>query len=379
MTGTQQRARIPGLDGWRGIAVALVLLWHGAFTTQQADPFWVILVWSVPNGEVGVRIFFCLSGFLITHLLLQEESSYGKVSLANFFLRRALRILPVYLLYVATVAFSNAWLDWGLSLKNFITPLTMTTGLWLRRYNDEVFGHFWSLTVEEIFYLFWPFAFVLLPRVWRIVVVGSAILLLPLARMLSLGTVWEFYLMGFAVARCVDYLFMGCLAALIFQTAGQKPASNKTWKIILLPWIGLLCFAVGWVGQTHGANLGWSSVGWSRFVAGPGVTLMATGITLLILFTALRPESRLTKILETPALARLGTISYGAYVWQQLILLNPHLRTETWWYQFPANILITIAIAHLSYHFFEKRFLCLKEKFAKPTLAQMTLRRSRGT
>ena len=101
---------------------------------------------------------------------------------------------------------------------------------------------------------------------------------------------------------------------------------------------------------------------------------MAAGITLLIFFTALRPESRLTKILETPPFVRLGAISYGAYVWQQLILLNPHLKTEAWWYQFPANILITLAMAHVSYHFFEKRFLGLKENFAKPPLAQIKLR-----
>lgn len=361
------KGRIAGLDGWRGLAIALVLLSHGTFNETIADPVWTGFFNSLPRGEDGVRIFFCLSGFLITRLLLREEEQNGVISLRNFYIRRALRILPVYFAYVLAVAGLNWWLHWGMTWQNFITPSTFSTGFWLRRHNTWVFEHFWSLAVEEVFYLGWPFALALLPRSSRLPLAALLLVSFPIARTLCVGNDGAFWF-GFGIVMNLDYLMMGCLAALVYAPLraglehGPRVAS-------VLQWGGLALVSCAWLAVRHGGAWGWSEAGAQKYEVGPAVTFMAAGITLAIAMTAASPGSLLTRVLEWRPLAGLGRISYSVYIWQQVIL-NPSLGEAATWRRFPSNILLAIGAGWLSYHLFEKRFLLLKDRYHAVRLAK---------
>ncbi|MBV8782143.1 MAG: acyltransferase, partial [Phycisphaerae bacterium] len=149
--------RIESLDGLRALAIVLVLAFHmresGAFAHA-----WINAV--AAKGQFGVEIFFVLSGFLITMLLLREEQKHGRIDLKMFYIRRGFRILPpamTYLLVVAVLAIvgvSTASGDLATSalfVRNFFSWGSTDT------------GHFWTLAIEEQFYLLWPLALVVLP------------------------------------------------------------------------------------------------------------------------------------------------------------------------------------------------------------------------
>ncbi|MBQ9916415.1 MAG: acyltransferase [Microbacterium sp.] len=145
--------RFPGLDGLRALSILLVL------TSHMHDP-----VWSFFAGGFGVTIFFGISGFLITTLLLREEDRHGRVSLKNFYIRRVFRILPMYFLALALTIVLVLGLGLGEGGSNFLERLPL-----LATFNGEfagsgTFSHSWSLGIEEKFYIIWPLlAFGLLP------------------------------------------------------------------------------------------------------------------------------------------------------------------------------------------------------------------------
>ena len=148
---------IPGLDGLRALSIAAVVLAHASLTwsgtTDHAHPL-------ARLGSIGVDLFFVISGFLITWLLLREQRRNAVISLRAFYIRRAWRILPPYLVFLASLfAFSSIGLiqitsrDWGGALTYTVNFLPGTS--W-------PFGHLWSLSVEEHFYLFWPLLLIVL-------------------------------------------------------------------------------------------------------------------------------------------------------------------------------------------------------------------------
>ena len=222
--------QIPSLNGWRAVAILLVLLDHSVYTVgfpENKIPMWGWVV--LQQGNLGVRIFFVLSGFLITHLLLREvEKSRSReienqnsISLKNFFLRRCLRILPVYFTYLGVLALllqagvyfgevSSSWIGALTFTRNMVGPVASYT------------GHFWSLSVEEQFYLAWPVCLVIF-ALWRRPRVGYLLLLIPvilcpLVRMsgITVEKHGEFYGRVFgsnSILIYADSLAIGCLGA----------------------------------------------------------------------------------------------------------------------------------------------------------------------
>src|SRR6266516_2983488 len=142
--------RIPGLDGIRAVSIILVLFAHVA---DHISPY-------APYGGFGVESFFVLSGFLITYLLCSEENRHGLISLPSFYARRALRILPPALLFIAFASMLGLV---GLASVTSTEPLY--AAFFVRNLmpnGGQHLGHFWSLAIEEQFYLLWPLAFLLL-------------------------------------------------------------------------------------------------------------------------------------------------------------------------------------------------------------------------
>ena len=333
--------KIKGLDGLRGISVLLVIFSHAMIFDRLGwqDPAFRRFV----SAENGVSVFFVLSGFLITLLLLREQAQRGRVSLVNFYARRTLRIFPLYFLAITLVLLLDLGSVVSLRSCTYQYAYAYMFNFVPKACSFSAFSHFWSLAVEEHFYIIWPFVFLLGRRI------GMALLLVFIAA----SQIWGASLFGayaathsinrwtFPAAAPIAY---GCLAAY----ACTSPIVDKwlrkgTASPVLLT--GAICGIAGYV-----AGL-------------PRVCFLA-GVTLLILFVYFNQRSPMVRALEIRPLAYIGLISYGLYVWQGIFTGNGPYR------QFPSfppsielGLILTCIAAPLSYHFFEKPILRLKGRF----------------
>jgi len=340
---------LKGLNGLRAIAATIVLVGH---TLQRSG----IHILDAATSY-GVTIFFALSGFLITLLLLKEKEETNKISVTNFYIRRVLRIWPLYFFFI----FLTICLVYILSsqalplyrLKNyfFIIPnYSVAYGVSI----DQLF-HYWSLGVEEQFYLFWPllvsvFAFRFLPFA-----IVFTILFLSIKIIISStygGFSPEYSLIYLTRFSCMA---IGGIGAYLYKTNSKILNFVKMRIVIIIAW-GLLIST--WFNLFHLAS-----------VIDHEIASMAT-------FVIITDQISGSKILslESKMLNFLGKISFGIYVYHPLIIylvifyFNPSAYGS-------GNILygiislvvvagVTIFIAHLSYKYFENPFLRLKDKFA---------------
>lgn len=156
--------RIPSLDGLRAVSITMVILGHGLHAMPQNWPArWPLLFGVIANGGLGVSVFFVISGFLITSLLLKEEGQNGSISLRSFYVRRFFRIVPPFYAYLSCLLLLSVlgWISVGrgsfLAALCFVKDYNyLTTDWWT--------VHSWSLSIEEQFYLLWPAALALLKR-----------------------------------------------------------------------------------------------------------------------------------------------------------------------------------------------------------------------
>jgi peptidoglycan/LPS O-acetylase OafA/YrhL len=302
----EQSSHIDSLDGIRGIAVAMVLLHHaGLFETG----------WS------GVDLFFVLSGFLITSILRRsrEEPLYWR----RFYLKRATRILPPLVLGIVV-----AVLLWP--RQSFIGVLGYLFSLGnivdLTRFDIYPLDHLWSLSVEEHYYLLWPFAVLWLPRQtlkWLLAIVIAA---LPVSRFLFTYLVpghnpnLIYYLTPFRI----DGIALGSLLALLLE--------QSHWRELLGRWSAcgaVLAAAVYWglrkyLGPHHFFPWGHSAV-----FDGVGYWLVAVAAFFVIAYARLRPDTVATRVLRNPLLVSLGVISYGLYVYSRIFLIVLRARVPT--------------------------------------------------
>jgi peptidoglycan/LPS O-acetylase OafA/YrhL len=226
--------RIPALDGWRGIAIALVLFDH--LQAALAGGYW--RPW-MQTGQHGVTIFFVLSGFLITSKLV--EGPAGQVDFKSFYIRRFFRLMPVAWVYLAVL-----WLAGAISDEHWISGGEITSCIFFFR---NFFGpgrglyaaHFWSLSIEEQFYLIWPCLLLFAGRhASRWFAVGGA-LAIAVYREMHWAR-YEHQWLSFQTEVRADALLTGCLLALLLadpklQSAAQRWA-RIGWLPALAPWCG---------------------------------------------------------------------------------------------------------------------------------------------
>jgi peptidoglycan/LPS O-acetylase OafA/YrhL len=283
--------RIPTLDGWRGIAIMLVLLDHA----QVALMGGYLHPWT-QTGQHGVTLFFVLSGYLITTRLLQ-----GPIDLKRFYVRRFFRLLPVAWTYLGAV-----WLFSLLCAQpNFSSREIASYIFFFRNYlgqNASIYtGHFWSLSVEEQYYLVWP-ALLLLAGIRRArwVAAGGA-LAFAVFRFAS----WQAYDQQWICFRTevrADALLIGCLLALLLHAPALRAAALRASRFWALPSLAvfLACFA------------------WFHNLI-PFIESLA--IAGLIAASTLHPQSLFARPLGLRPVAWLGAVSYSVYVWQQFFFL----------------------------------------------------------
>ena len=352
-----QGSHIPGLDGVRAISILFVLAGHYGFG-------------RVVPGGLGVTIFFFVSGFLITTLLLREQQRTGGIDLRNFYIRRALRLTPemaAFVLIIAGVAWVQGYLirpvELIAALFYFTNYYHLTVGMC--GYDACAGWHMlWSLAVEEHFYLVFPLALILIgPR--------PRLLFAALSGVLVLGLVWRLVVvLGLSLdpdwtykasdAR-LDSIAYGCWLALVFA---RFPARLRwAWRH------GQVLFAVA-------AALLLASLTLRHPVFRETVRYSLQGLALASAFVALygsEAGGRVRTALERPALVRLGRLSYGAYLWHfvpldivlrqlgvaQAALLPLHLKLVV----APLAGLATVGLAYLSYRLIAQPAAGLRHRF----------------
>lgn len=338
--------RIPSLDGVRGLAILLVCIGHAGLSETAPD-----FLTPVKNlGNIGVRIFFVLSGFLITTLLLQEFSRTGQISLRKFYIRRALRIFPALYVVIGVVALLETVGFLSTKPGEILYAATFTMNyfdyamIWL--------GQTWSLAVEEQFYILWPLLLVLLARRGAVACAVGAVILSPLIRTLM----WYVHgsdetAMTKHFESVMDTLAVGCLLALyrerIAHWFSRLDPSYGSWMLLSL---SALLFGAGY--GSYLVKTDYYYV-WGQSVANLGVAL---GLAVAVHFV----RNPAVMLLSFKPLVWLGAISYSLYLWQNLFLLG-----EGWGLvgEFPINLAVSVGIAWLSYRVIELPCLKLKHRF----------------
>ncbi len=330
---------MPTLDGWRAISILAVMIYHdylyraGRFSFQ----------WINEHGMVGVDIFFAISGILICSRLLAEEQRFGAIHLGRFYIRRAFRILPLAILYLLVLALlsflaiiPHVGRDWFGALF-FFRNYTRLLGTHLAG-EGSFTSHFWSLSVEEHFYLLLPALLVLTRRKYRLKVLSGFIVLIALSLVFQLRHRQWIYIQHHSDVRLDSLLIPAFIAVLVqrdivrtwFQRAGHL------WPLTLL----LLFGVITWMPKNAGY-----------------VLALATLMPVLVLGTVLNPGSLLGRFLELAPLRFLGRISYSLYLWQQLFFIGhlpPEISTLGFLQHGPFNYLAAFACALASYHLLEK-------------------------
>jgi peptidoglycan/LPS O-acetylase OafA/YrhL len=353
------RGRIPSLDGLRAISISVVLVSHLAGTKNFP-------IHGLPIGELGVRVFFVISGYLITTLLLQELERYGDISLRRFYLRRTFRIFPAYYVYLIAIVAAQAigWLV--LNPGDAAHAFTYTTNYHPDPERSWWMGHTWSLAVEEQFYLLWPAILVALgPRRGFLAAVGF-VCLSPLIR------VADFYGMpswrgmtGESFWTVGDSIAIGCVLAVVRPKLGE----NKLWMWFLRSPI----FALVPVGVVGCFLLGQRMTLPSLVIL---QTLEIAGVAACIDWSLRFPDGAVGKLLNWRPMIFIGGLSYSLYLWQQPFF--NHHRSDLWFTAFPINLGFAIGAALLSYYLVEKPMLSVRETIETRLMATRTPLASRA-
>jgi peptidoglycan/LPS O-acetylase OafA/YrhL len=336
--------RIPSLDGLRAISILLVVAAHSIMGGHPG----LYLVFG-HLGNVGVRVFFVISGFLITTLLLKEYDSAGQVSLKNFYARRTLRILPAFCVYVAVV--------WVLAARGLVQLLpgdmlhTLTYTMNYHVVRSWYVNHLWSLSVEEQFYLLWPAMVLLLGAARGLRAAGAALLIAPVCRIVMY---FFFDANGTILARhfqaVCDALATGCVLA-----GGYNWLSARAWHRHWVQSPVSLAAALALIG----VSLASFKVNAALYYL-PGQSVANFGIAILLDRCVRNPEDWLGRVLHWAPMRFIGVISYSIYLWQELFL---DYEPTGLGIPFTLNVVCTAAASVASYYMVERQFLKLKGRF----------------
>lgn len=404
----------PALDGLRGVAVLIVMLAHGSV---RLFPGYL----TYRGGWLGVEIFFVLSGFLITGLLLKERLKSGRISLTSFWTRRTLRIWPLYYAVLLLYVFVLPQFDSSLFARVYVSEgepgwEQYRSALWsffvfLQNYvavTSEahlVLGIFWSLAIEEHFYLFWPLLVTFLkPRYIGPAAVGVLVVSFGCRALAMFGVLPSFDGLGHMTHENLDAIALGSLVACVYAMRREWVVSASRYSYVLLgPALVVIAglFADGWNGMP--VSLSPPLFGLYK----PTLVAFAVGALIVVLVgrqiqatatddgvgedrksrrraTAARKRvSRpLGRLLESRLMVHIGRVSFGLYLLHPIILgattalarntTGPWGHIESFPALLGARILWTtvflggtLGLASLSYRYYEGPMLRLKKRFER--------------
>jgi peptidoglycan/LPS O-acetylase OafA/YrhL len=340
-------AHQPALDGVRGAAVAAVLVFH-------ARPDWL------PGGFLGVDVFFVLSGFLITTLLLAEHDRYGRIDLAGFWARRARRLLPALLLVVAFVVVAHRFLGAPEELPALRLDALAALGYaanWRMIYrgggyfaetgSPSLLQHTWSLAIEEQFYLLWPVLVLLAlgyrrPRRMVLLLAGGGAVASAVAAAVCYQPGTDPSRVYYGTDTRAAALVIGCALAAVL--ANRAPSPRRAYTVL----------AGGAVVGLAGAA--WLADGADGWLYRGGLTLVAVAVAVVLAEVVINPGGLFGTVLGRPWLVALGKVSYGVYLWHWplFLLLTADRTGQAGMRLFALRIAATLAVAAASYHLVEK-------------------------
>jgi len=342
---------LPALDGIRAIAVVAVLLYH-------ADLIRFL------GGFLGVEVFFVLSGYLITSLLLAEHRSTERIAIGAFYVRRARRLLPAVflMLFVVTVAFVIGWPEEvGRIRGDVLAAFTYVSNWYLIGIDHSYFaqlgrpspfGHLWSLAIEEQFYLLWPLMLSLLAArfrsdrdraVWIAGAIGLSFA--AMALLFRPGDPTRAY---FGTDTRASGLLIGALLAVVW-----RPWDAERRTPTIAPWM-LDAAALGSLGVLLWTFMRWDE--FADFTFRPGLAVVSVATAVLIA-ACVHPAARVTRVLALPPMRWLGHRSYAIYLWHWpvFVVTRPGVDYDISIMQALApRLAVTLLLADLSYRFVEK-------------------------
>lgn len=335
--------KISGFDGLRGIAAVFVVLthlgllsWLKKYNLQQ---FWPLI-----NGNAGVTCFYVLSGFLITRILFKEFAKFGRVNIKHFLIKRALRLYPLYYLVMFIILIFGIIGLRSVSIKSYLYAAFYCYNFIPTKDYDTWLGSFHTLATEEQFYIVYPIVLHFFKyNVKKLIILILIYLFMQPLLMDLLSDFSKQYSIGRWSIIAGHKIALGCLLALIFDA--YPKLLNKI-SLMTLP--GFLLIYMTLLFKLPGPIVDY-------------LTTLAFGF--LVSFTYLNQSSILVKALEIRPLRYLGRVSYGIYVWQSFFITTGSWKVKGWPLDYPLNILLLVIIVPISWHFFEKRFLNMKNKY----------------
>ena len=350
---------LPALDGLRGLALLGVLFFHAGG--------------ALPGGYLGVDLFFVLSGFLITSLLLGEHRTTGRIALWPFWVRRARRLFPALLSIMPAIAIYARYFAKPVELQGLRTDALATLGYvanWRAIFSHKSYWqlfaapspleHTWSLAIEEQFYVVWPLvvALVLRRRSSRyLLALALALTALSMVAMIALFDPERTSRVYLGTdTRAASILVGAVLATLI--SPETTFATRTVRRLDVLGALSLVGLAVAW----------WRLEGSSRFLYRGGFWLTEIGVLVLILCAVSGSRSVVARALSWRPLTYLGTISYGVYLWHwpvNVFLTPDRIHVRGFWLHV-LQFAITFVIALVSYRFLEQPIRVRGIPFGRP-------------
>jgi len=355
--GTYRNTRFfASLDGLRCLSI-LAVIWH--HTGVHVDEITI-----TQQGHLGVDLFFAISGFLITTLLLREHAETGRISLQAFYIRRTLRIFPLYyaviIIYIIAVGTLERSSPAGGEFFDNLPFFVTFTSNWFVELDGRVIFYFaWSLATEEQFYLIWPTVEKML-RGWRVLVLLLSVLIVREFAELALAHGWvpaDHF--AVVVALSVHPAILGGVA--LAHILHNKRTFNVVWLTLGRWWSTPLMLTALVMALEWALPLG----------------CIWTLMVLLVGSVAIRESNGLAPLLTWRPIAHIGTVSYGMYLMHMLTFnavrrILPATGLDDPWVFFPATVAATTVAATISYRYYESRFLRLKGRFKRTSAPVLT-------
>lgn len=328
---------VPELDGFRGIAIILVVGFHAGLPGFRV------------GGYLGVDLFFVLSGYLITSILLQEKENKGRIDILNFYFRRWARLAPAFFVLILFTIIANVFIinNTGQIFSDIISAFGYIAN-WTRAFGSGspmYLGHVWSLAIEEQFYLVWPILLSALLSAISYRRIFSFVIILSL-----LSGTWRAWLSyhGAPIDRIyngtdtrIDCLFIGCALALSKDYA----LISFLRKQIIAAICAISTFLIIFLNFRYD----------SQFMYIVGFAIVSLSAAVIINYLVSETGSRLCCVFRLNVLVYIGKLSYSLYLWHYPILLIIWLK---WGQDDPRIVWMAIpfvfVVSMVSYHFVEK-------------------------
>ena len=346
---------IPSLNGLRALSILFVLIGHSKFVTNSPACFIFIERYIVHMG-FGVQMFYVISGFLITGLLLKEKAEHGHINLKNFYIRRAYRIFPVAFLFILTILLLKLFGVLYVSTRDLVCSATYVVDFLSPSTRSWFIGHLGTLSIEEQFYLLWPLALLFLPKRYYFIIIFIVLYYAML-------TTWLYYHPQNSPLFLLKGLLLTAPALLcgaLLAVGMFKGWFNSIHKILIHP-LTAFSFILALAAYLPATFLV------AGFYSVPFDFLLSNVFVAIFIYNVIHSSSNniIYKFLNHPILNFIGILSYSIYIWQQPFFAPPSAAylVHAWWAFFPQNFILTFLVATISYFTVEKAFLRIKKRY----------------